>query len=145
MSNIIDIESIGWKTEEYVESYLDGDTHQHMVKVADYVTLKGSDGPAAATTSELQYIGAYEYAPGGWISPHTHSNAEQWYFVLSGRAVMKVGDEEKEVARGTVVFIPRTTVHSYRVVGDEPLRILNLATWFPGEPSVTALARTASE
>ena len=51
MSNIIDIESIAWNTEDYVESYLDGDTHQHMVKVADYVTLKGSDGHAAATTS----------------------------------------------------------------------------------------------
>ena len=93
----------------------------------------------------MQYIGAYEYAPGGWISAHIHSNAEQWYFILSGRGLMKVGDEEKEAGYGTVVLVPRNTVHSYKVVGDEPLRILNIATWFPGESSVTTLARDAGD
>lgn len=145
MSNIIDIEDIGWKDEDYGESYLDGETHQHLVKVADYVTLKGSEGHAAAATSELQYIGAYEYAPGGWISAHIHSNAEQWYFILSGRGIMRVGGEEREAGHGTVVFVPRNTVHSYEVVGDEPLRILNIATWFAGEPSATTLAPKAGE
>jgi len=139
MSNIIDIESIGWKSEQYEDSYLGGETHQHLVKVADYVKLKGSESPTATTTSELQFIGAYEYAPGGWITAHLHTNAEQWYFVLNGRAVMKVGDEEREVGHGTIVFVPRNAVHSYQVVGEEPLRILNIATWFPGEPSVTKL------
>ena len=145
MSNIIDIETTGWESEEYGESYLEGETHQHLVKVADYVTLKGSESLTATTTSELQYIGAYEYAPSGRISPHIHANAEQWYFILSGRGIMSVGDEEREAGHGTVVFVPRNTVHSYKAVGDEPLRILNGATWFPGEPSVTTLAPKANE
>ena len=137
MSNIIDIEKIGWKTADYEDSYLEGEVHQHMVKVADYVKFKDSDSPTSSTTGELQYIGAYEYAPGGWITDHIHSNAEQWYFILEGQGTMKVGAEEKLAEQGTVVFVPRNTVHSYKVVGDEPLRILNVATWFPGEASVT--------
>ena len=145
MSNIIDIERTGWKSEQYEDSYLDGEIHQHLVKVADYVTLNASESPTATTTSELQYIGAYEYAPGGWITEHIHSNAEQWYFVLNGRGFMKVGDEEREVGQGTVVFVPRNTFHSYKVVGDGPLRILNVASWFPGEPSVTKLAPKADK
>lgn len=137
MTNIIDIESIGWDTEDYVESYLDGETHQHMVKVASYVKFKD---PAAAANSELMYIGAYEYAPGGWISDHIHTRAEQWYYILNGNSIMKVGDEEREAGVGTIIFIPHNTVHSYKVVGDEPLRILNVAAWFKGEETVTKLA-----
>ena len=53
---------------------------------------------------------------------------------------MRVGDEEKEAGPGTVVFVPHNTVHSYEVVGDEPLRILNIATWWSGEESVTSRA-----
>ena len=140
MSNIIDIEKIGWKTADYEDSYLEGEVHQHMVKVADYVKFKDSDSPTSSTSSELQYIGAYEYAPGGWITDHIHSNAEQWYFILEGQGTMKVGTEEKLAEQGTVVFVPRNTVHSYKVVGDKPLRILNVATWFPGEASVTSRA-----
>ena len=67
MTNIINLESVGWKSKEYGESYLEGDTHQHLVKVADYVVRKDSDSKTAVASSELQYIGAYEYAPGGWI------------------------------------------------------------------------------
>lgn len=141
MSNIIEIDKIAWKSEDYEESYLEGKTHQHLVKVADYVKLKDSQSP----TSDTQYIGAYEYAPGGWITDHIHSNAEQWYFILSGKGTMKVGNEEKISGPGTVVFIPRNTVHSYRVVGNEPLRILNIATWFPGKPSVTTRASTDAQ
>ena len=136
--NIIDIEEIGWKTSEYEDSYLDGEIHQHMVKVATYVKLGSGhvhspkkvedDGLA---TSDTQYIGAYEYAPGGWISDHIHSNAEQWYYIINGQATMK----------GTIVFIPRNTIHSYRVVGDEPLRILNVATFFSDGPSITTMAK----
>lgn len=137
MSNIIEIDKIGWKSEDYGESYLEGETHQHLVKVADYVKFKDSESPTALSSSDIQYIGAYEYAPGGWITDHIHSNAEQWYFILNGTGTMKVGDEEKLAGQGTVVFVPRNTIHSYRVVGDEPLRILNIATFFPDAPSIT--------
>ena len=82
--------------------------------------------------SELQHVGAYEYAPGGWISEHIHSNAEQWYYILEGKAVMKVANEEKISSKGSLIFIPRNTVHSYKVIGEEPLKILNVATFFPG-------------
>ena len=140
MKNIIDIGSIGWQTDDYVDSYLDGHIHQHKVKVATYVPLRDPEHSPTGASSELQYIGAYEYAPGGWISDHIHSDAEQWYYILNGRAVMRVGDEEREVGVGALIFIPKGTIHSYRVVGDEPMRILNVAAWWTGVPSVTSLA-----
>ena len=146
--NIINIEEIGWKTSEYEDSYLDGEMHQHMVKVATYVKLSSGHAhkPKKVEADDLaesdtQNIGAYEYAPGGWIADHIHSNAEQWYYIINGQATMKVGSEVRLSKVGTIVFIPRNTVHSYRVVGDEPLRILNVATFFPDAPSTTTIVK----
>ena len=128
MTNIIDIDAIGWKTDDYVDAYVEtGEIEQHLVKVADYVSLKGSEGESAVARSESSYIGAYEYAPGGWITDHRHTDAEQWYYILSGTGLMKVGDEEREAGAGHVIFVPRNAVHSYKVVGDQPLRLLNVA------------------
>ena len=127
MTNIIDISAPAWKTDDYVDmDYQEADIQQHLVKVANFVTRPDNDD-AAGPLSETSYIGAYEYAPGGCISDHVHPHAEQWYYILSGRGVMKVGDEEKTVGAGHLIFIPRNAVHSYQVVGDEPMRLLNVA------------------
>lgn len=141
MSNIINIDNVAWQSEDYEDSYLEGKIHQHLVKVAKYVSPKS---PIVLTNSDIAYsgqsIGAYEYAPGGWITNHIHSNAEQWYYILNGKGSMKVGDEEKVCGPGTIIFIPRNTIHSYKVVGDEPFKILNIATFFPDKPSITSRA-----
>ena len=127
MTNIIDISDPAWKTDDYVDmDYQEADIQQHLVKVANFVTRPDNED-AAETLSETSYIGAYEYAPGGCISDHVHPHAEQWYYILRGRGVMKVGDEERTVGEGHLIFIPRNTVHSYQVVGDEPMRLLNVA------------------
>ena len=148
MSNIINIDDVAWQSEDYEESYLEGKIHQHLVKEASYISSKSpvntTDTNAPPPNTDVafsgQSIGAYEYAPGGWISDHIHSNAEQWYFIITGKSTMKVGDEEKICDPGTIVFIPRNTIHSYKVIGDEPLKILNIATFFPDKPSVTTRA-----
>ena len=136
MKNIINTYQIPWKTSGYEDSYLDGKIHQHKVKVADYVKREKN---IESAESEIQHIGAYEYAPGGWISEHIHSNAEQWYYILEGKAVMKVGSEESISNKGSLIFIPKNTVHSYKVVGNKPLKILNVATFFPGIDSITTI------
>ena len=139
LSNIIYIESVGRKSEEYEDLYLDAETHHHLVKIANYVILEGSDSTTALTSSKLQYSGAYEYAPAVWIAERIHFRAVQWYLILNGKAVTKVGAEERDAQEEAVTFVPRNTVHSCRIVGDGPIRILNVGTWFSGEPSVTKL------
>ncbi len=128
MKSIIDVAGAKWKTAHYVDlDYPEAGIRQHLVRVADFVALRGNADGAAGPVSETTAIGAYEYAPGGWISDHVHPHAEQWYYILSGQGAMKVGTEEKTVGEGHLVFVPRDTIHSYRVVGEEPLRLLNVA------------------
>ncbi len=58
---------------------------------------------------------------------HEHARNEQVYVIVRGRGLMKVGDEEQEVAAGTLVFVPPQTGHAIRNVGTEPLVYVSAA------------------
>ena len=57
--------------------------------------------------------------------PHEHPTHE-FYFVMTGRGVMTVGDEDRAVGPGDLVYIPPDTVHSLRPTGGgaDPLLLL---------------------
>lgn len=59
-----------------------------------------------------------EHAPGEGPPPHFHRGQEEYVFVLEGRYEVTVGDVTRTVGPGTIMFIPRGTVHSFRNVGD---------------------------
>ncbi len=62
-----------------------------------------------------------EGKPGSEQAVHAHPATEQVYVVISGRGVMTVGDEQREVAAGTMILVPPRTGHAIRNTGDEPL------------------------
>ncbi len=72
----------------------------------------------------------YELAPG---SPgdkvHMHDGAEEMFFVLSGRPVLRNLEGEEELATGDFVFCPegRTGVHDFGNPHHEPARILAMS------------------
>ncbi len=47
----------------------------------------------------VELINEFEVAAGGAVFPHSHPTHE-WYFVMSGRGVMTVDDEERPVGPG---------------------------------------------
>ncbi|MDX6286770.1 MAG: hypothetical protein QOG53_2255 [Frankiales bacterium] len=64
----------------------------------------------------LELINEFEVAAGGAVFPHSHPTHE-WYFVMSGRGVMTVDGEDRDVSPGDLVYIPPDLVHSLRPVG----------------------------
>ena len=51
---------------------------------------------------------------------HSHHREEEWVYVLSGRGVMEIGDEEMEVAAGDFVGFPAPQVaHHLRNPSDD--------------------------
>lgn len=62
-----------------------------------------------------------EGAPGSEQPVHAHPENEQIYVIVRGRGVMKVGEEQREVEPGTLVFVPPATDHAIHNSGDEPL------------------------
>jgi mannose-6-phosphate isomerase-like protein (cupin superfamily) len=64
----------------------------------------------------LELVNEFEVAAGGAVFPHQHPTHE-FYFVMTGRGVMTVGDEDRAVGPGDLVYIPPDTVHSLRPTG----------------------------
>ena len=60
--------------------------------------------------------------PGQVVEPHKHEKEEQLYIVISGKGIVKIGDEEREVGPLDVVYIPTGMEHSTKAIGDEALK-----------------------
>ncbi len=62
----------------------------------------------------------YVYPPGTRFPEHTHGT-DKMDAVVSGRFRMVVEGREVVLGAGDRLFVPRGTVHSAEVVGDEPV------------------------
>ena len=74
-------------------------------------------------------------AVGGEVFPHTHPTHE-FYFVMTGVGTMIIGDEQRNVAPGDLVYIPPDQVHSLRTIGDEPIHCFCFAVGVKGAGNI---------
>jgi len=59
---------------------------------------------------------------------HLHRSDDEAWFVVSGRLGFRVGDEEREVAAGESLLVPRGTPHSFWNPTAGPTRYLVVMT-----------------
>ena len=62
--------------------------------------------------------------PGASEVRHFHKNAQQFFFVLSGQAMMEADGERIPLSSGQGVAIPPGTRHQFRNHSEEPVRFL---------------------
>ena len=67
-------------------------------------------------------LGLYVLPAGGVDAQQPHGEDEV-YYVVSGRATIRVGDEDREVQAGSVIFAPPGVPHRFHSITEE-LRIL---------------------
>ncbi|MDJ0269338.1 MAG: cupin domain-containing protein [Aigarchaeota archaeon] len=84
-----------------------------------------AEQPDRAVNTELRWLisardGApnfemrkFTLKPGGRIPKHMHPDIEHEQYILRGRMVIGIGDEEHEVKEGDAVYIPAGTPHWY--------------------------------
>ena len=71
--------------------------------------------------------------------PHLHEGMDEAFYLLDGEATFLLGDRVVTAGKGAFVFVPRGTVHGFRV--DSPtIRLLNLYTPAGFERTLTLLA-----
>jgi len=63
--------------------------------------------------------------PGHSVPPHSHPQ-EQIGMVYSGKAILRIGDKEREVQKGDFYCIPANVQHSDSCIGDEPFVMLDI-------------------
>jgi glyoxylate utilization-related uncharacterized protein len=57
---------------------------------------------------------------------HVHDTLDDTWYVLEGEMAVRCGDDEYVARAGHWVSMPRGVPHSFRVVGDQPARILTV-------------------
>lgn len=63
--------------------------------------------------------------PGHTVPTHSHPH-EQIGVVYTGKAVLRIGDEERTVQKGDFYCIPANVPHSDTCIGDEPFVMLDI-------------------
>ncbi|MSP14850.1 MAG: cupin domain-containing protein [Chloroflexi bacterium] len=104
----------------------------YMGSVARY-----GEGKHGQVATRSLAIARDEYAPGevGFTVPHSHTDMEQAYYIVSGEALVKVGDEEARVGAGTAVYLPLHVEHSFKNVGTDTLKILVIGAELNPQPA----------
>lgn len=70
------------------------------------------------------FFDLYCLKPGQAQKVHAHAGSDKIYYVLAGRATVRVGEEQQELVAGQAVLAPAEAVHGVTNTADEPLTLL---------------------
>ena len=74
--------------------------------------------------SQQLVLGTEEIAPGGRIRKHKHLRQDEILLIQTGTARVRVGDIEREVHAGGLVFLPRDITIELENTGSEPIALV---------------------
>lgn len=69
-----------------------------------------------ATWGAISVVMAW-HKPGEGPPNHIHFGQEEMFFTIDGTYEVTIGDETSAIGPGTMVFIPRNTVHRFKNIG----------------------------
>ena len=72
------------------------------------------------------FLGLNCFEPGQSQPLHTHAGADKFYFVLSGKARMRVGDEARTVVAGMVVWAPEDVPHGVEEALEQTVMLVGI-------------------
>lgn len=74
------------------------------------MTVKAS----AAETDGLCTVWEGRVPPGTvGAGPHYHRERDEFFYVLEGEVILRIGDQSHTARAGTFAFVPRDTVHGF--------------------------------
>lgn len=85
------------------------------------LTLKAT----AAETGGLCSVWEGRVPPGMvGAGPHFHRTRDEFFYVLAGELMLRIGDETHAARAGTFAFVPRETVHGFHNASAESATLL---------------------
>ena len=74
--------------------------------------------------TERLFCDLYCFEPGQSQAPHTHEGSDKIYYVVQGRGLFRVGDEERELREQEIVIAPSGQRHGVTNPGADRLVLL---------------------
>lgn len=79
--------------------------------------------------------------PAGGVDPQKPHTEDEVYYVLRGRAIIRVGEEDRVVGPGSIVFVEAGVEHHFHSISEE-LQVL--VVFAPAEYTYTEAAEEAA-
>ena len=79
-------------------------------------------------TADSLTVGLASVPVGNGPPPHVHHSEDELFLILEGEYRIYLNGDWTTVGPGTVVYLPRGSVHTFRVAGDKPGRHWTLQT-----------------
>lgn len=71
------------------------------------------------------------------VKLHKHISHTEHVYVLQGKGKMKLGENEFEIQKGNMIFIPKNTAHSVKCTGNDTLQVISIQSpYFDGTDRV---------
>jgi quercetin dioxygenase-like cupin family protein len=111
-------------------------------------------------TADSLTVGLASVPVGNGPPPHVHHSEDELFLILEGEYRIYLNGDWTTVGPGTVVYLPRGSVHTFQVTGDKPGRHWTLQTpsgferYFaqageilaaPGKPDLARLAAVTKD
>jgi len=81
----------------------------------------GTGSTAPITCAKKLRMIRQVYRPGGRHRPHSHENTEQAYYIIKGKAYVRIGDREYYPKEGAILYIPPKVEHEIKNIGETDL------------------------
>jgi len=101
---------------------------KHFFEISELGTEQARGGKSYLEILRVPALSAGVYVlPAGATDPQQPHNEDEMYYVISGRARMQVGAEERDVASGSVIFVEAHREHRFYDIKEELLVLVFFA------------------
>jgi len=92
----------------------------NFFQITDLLTQRSTTGKLYLEFLRVPSLSAGVYMlPAGAPDPQRPHNEDEVYYVIRGRARMKVGEEHQEIAAGSVIFVAARVEHRFYNIEEE--------------------------
>lgn len=105
--------------------------HPKLIRPEEHAVFRPDKmGKSTLFHSERMLVGLNAFEPGQEHKLHAHEGMDKMYFVVEGRGLFLLEDEELPMEPGLMLVAPEDVPHGVRNTGDE--RLIVMAVLAPG-------------
>lgn len=98
---------------------------EHFKSIADAIQFSAEKMKKNGLfETERMFCDLYCFEPGQSQAPHTHDGSDKIYFVIKGRGLFQVAQEERELTEQQIAIAPSGQRHGVKNAGADRLVLL---------------------